>query len=323
MQKMIATHPDVCGSKIVKKNIKDSKAEDNFPSAFYVKFICFVLHLHIILMYNIYVYDIYLIFNIYQNKIKIMYVDERSFCMYVISIINQKGGVGKTTTAHNLAAGLRLQKKKVLLLDLDAQCNLTLLQRANNNTHTIYDVLTGKTKLHDAIQNDFVAGSKNLILLQNKAGADQILKYVLQSAKEYYDYVIIDTPPALGIISINALTASDSIIITSTADLLPIQGLNDLYKTVKTIKKNSNPDLKILGILITRFNKRTVLGKTMLRSLIDIATKIGTKVFNTEIRDSIAIKEAQAKQTDIFSYSRYSTAGRDYKKLTTEILEMI
>lgn len=242
--------------------------------------------------------------------------------MYVISIINQKGGVGKTTTAHNLAAGLRLQKKKVLLLDLDAQCNLTLLQRANNNTHTIYDVLTGKTKLRDAIQNDFVAGSKNLILLQSKAGAEQILKYVLQSAKDY-DYVIIDTPPALGIITINALTASDSIIITSTADLLPIQGLNDLYKTVQTVKKNSNPDLKILGILVTRFNKRTVLGKTMLKSLTDIAAKIGTKVFSTEIRDSIAIKEAQAKQTDIFSYSRYSTAGRDYKNLTTEILEMM
>ena len=220
--------------------------------------------------------------------------------MYVISIINQKGGVGKTTTAHNLAAGLRLQKKKVLLLDLDAQCNLTLLQRANNNTHTIYDVLTGKTKLRDAIQNDFVAGSKNLILLQSKAGAEQILKYVLQSAKDY-DYVIIDTPPALGIITINALTASDSIIITSTADLLPIQGLNDLYKTVQTVKKNSNPDLKILGILITRFNKRTVLGKTMLKSLTDIAAKIGTKVFSTEIRDSIAIKEAQANQPDIFS----------------------
>lgn len=242
--------------------------------------------------------------------------------MYVISIINQKGGVGKTTTAHNLAAGLRLQKKKVLLLDLDAQCNLTLLQRANNNTHTIYDVLTGKTKLRDAIQDDFVAGSKNLILLQSKAGAEQILKYVLQSAKDY-DYVIIDTPPALGIITINALTASNSIIITSTADLLPIQGLNDLYKTVQTVKKNSNPDLKILGILVTRFNKRTVLGKTMLKSLTDIAAKIGTKVFNTEIRDSIAIKEAQAKQTDIFSYSRYSTAGRDYKNLTTEILEMM
>lgn len=281
-----------------------------------------MLYLHIILMYDIYVYDIYLIFNIYHFNFILICVDERSFCMYVISIINQKGGVGKTTTAHNLAAGLRLQKKKVLLLDLDAQCNLTLLQRANNNTHTIYDVLTGKTKLRDAIQNDFVAGSKNLILLQSKAGAEQILKYVLQSAKDY-DYVIIDTPPALGIITINALTASDSIIITSTADLLPIQGLNDLYKTVQTVKKNSNPDLKILGILITRFNKRTVLGKTMLKSLTDIAAKIGTKVFNTEIRDSIAIKEAQAKQTDIFSYSRYSTAGRDYKNLTTEILEMM
>lgn len=242
--------------------------------------------------------------------------------MQVISIINQKGGVGKTTTAHNLAAGLRLQKKKVLLIDLDAQCNLTLLERANNNTYNIFNVLTGKVKLNEAIQNDFIAGSKNLVLLQNKPGAEQILKFVLQSAQNY-DFVIIDTPPALGIVTINALTASNYIIITSTADLLPIQGLNDLYRTVQTVKKNSNPNLKILGILVTRFNKRTVLGKSMLKSLNDIAAKIGTKVFQTEIRDSIAIKEAQAKQQDIFTYSRYSTAGRDYKAFTQEIMEVI
>lgn len=243
--------------------------------------------------------------------------------MQVISVINQKGGVGKTTTAHNLAAGLRLQKKKVLLIDLDAQCNLTLLQRANNNTYNIYNVLTGKAKLSDAIQDDFIAGSKNLVLLQNKPGAEKILKFVLQSAAQNYDYVVIDTPPALGIITINALTASNYIIITCTADLLPMQGLTDLYKTVQTVRKNSNPNLKILGILVTRFNKRTVLGKTMLKSLTDIAAKIGTKVFNTQIRDSIAIKEAQAKQTDIFAYSRYSAAGRDYKSFTQEILEVL
>ena len=242
--------------------------------------------------------------------------------MRVISIINQKGGVGKTTTAHNLAAGLRLQKKKVLLIDLDAQCNLTLLERANNNTYNIFNVLTGKVKLNEAIQDDFIASSKNLVLLQNKPGAEQILKFVLQSAQNY-DFVIIDTPPALGIVTINALTASNYIIITSTADLLPIQGLNDLYRTVQTVKKNSNPNLKILGILVTRFNKRTVLGKSMLKSLNDIAAKIGTKVFQTEIRDSIAIKEAQAKQQDIFTYSRYSTAGRDYKAFTQEIMEVI
>lgn len=240
--------------------------------------------------------------------------------MKVISIINQKGGVGKTTTAHNLAVGLRLKKKKVLLLDLDAQCNLTLLQQATNNTN-IYDVLTGKVPLPEAIKQDFIAGSKNLVLLQNRPGAENILKYVLQSVVNDYEYVIIDTPPALGIITINALTASDYIIITCTADLLPIQGLNDLYKTVQAVRKNSNPKLNILGILITRFNKRTVLGKQMLKNLNEIATKIKTKLFNTQIRDSISIKEAQANQTDIFNYSRYSTAGRDYANFTNEIIK--
>lgn len=241
--------------------------------------------------------------------------------MEIISIINQKGGVGKTTTAQNLTAGLRLQNKKVLLLDLDAQCNLTLLQQATKNTHNILDVLTGKVKIDEAIENDFIAGSKNLVLLQNKSGMESVLKNILSMMKNNYDYVIIDTPPALGIITLNALTASNSIIIATTADLLPMQGLVDLYKTVQAIQKTSNKNLSIKGILITRFNKRTILGKSMLNSLIDIAKRLNTKVFNTTIRDSISIKESQAKMTDIFKYARYSTAGRDYRALVKEILE--
>lgn len=241
--------------------------------------------------------------------------------MEIISIINQKGGVGKTTTAQNLTAGLRLQNKKVLLLDLDAQCNLTLLQQATKNTHDILDVLTGKVKIDEAIENDFIAGSKNLVLLQNKSGMESVLKNILSVMKNNYDYVIIDTPPALGIITLNALTASNSIIIATTADLLPMQGLIDLYKTVQAIQKTSNKNLSIKGILITRFNKRTILGKSMLNSLIDIAKRLNTKVFNTTIRDSISIKESQAKMTDIFRYARYSTAGRDYRSLVKEILE--
>lgn len=241
--------------------------------------------------------------------------------MKIISIINQKGGVGKTTTAQNLAAGLRLRKKKVLLLDLDAQCNLSLLQRSKNK-YTILDVLTGKVNIDDAIENDFIAGSKNLVLLQqNKPGMEAVLKNMLQAMKANYDFVIIDTPPALGIITLNALTASNSIIISTTADLLPMQGLVDLYKTVQAVKKASNKDLTIMGILVTRFNKRTILGKTMMNSLNDIANKLNTKVFNTSIRDSISIKESQAKMMDIFKYNKYSTAGRDYTALIDEILE--
>ena len=245
--------------------------------------------------------------------------------MKVISIINQKGGVGKTTTAHNLAVGLRLKKKKVLLLDLDAQCNLTLLQQANNNTNNIHAVLKGAIPIHEAIENDFVAGSKELVKLKNSPGTEKILKRILQAVTDDYEYVIIDTPPALGIITINALTASDYIIITCTADLLPIQGLNDLYKTVQVVRKKSNPNLKILGILVTRFNKRTVLSKKMLTSLNNIATRIKTKIFDTKIRDSIVIKEAQAQKekTDIFSYAKYSNVGKDYRKFIDEVLETL
>lgn len=238
--------------------------------------------------------------------------------MKVISIINQKGGVGKTTTAHNIASGLRLKDKKVLLLDLDAQCNLTFALKGNNKN--IYDVLTGKLNILDAIENDFIAGSQYLVTLQNKKGAEFILKYILQKVENIYDFVIIDTPPALGIITINALTSSDYVIITTTADIFAIQGIKLLSDTINTTKKNSNSDLKIMGILITRFNSRTVMGKQFRESIADISNKIGTRLFDTTIRESIAIREAQAKQKDIFSYARYSTAGRDYKKLVDEIL---
>lgn len=240
--------------------------------------------------------------------------------MEIISIINQKGGVGKTTTAQNLTAGLRLQNKKVLLLDLDAQCNLTLLQQATKYKYNILNVLKNEVDINTAVEKDFIAGSKFLVGENTEIELNK-LKNELQKLKTDYDYIIIDTPPALSNITINALTASTDIIITITADLLPIQGLIDLYKTVQSIQKTSNKNLNIKGILVTRFNKRTILGRTMLNSLIDIAEKLNTKVLNTKIRDSISIKESQAKMTDIFKYARYSTAGRDYRALVKEILE--
>lgn len=240
--------------------------------------------------------------------------------MEIISIINQKGGVGKTTTAQNLTAGLRLQNKKVLLIDLDAQCNLTLLQQATKYKYNILNVLKNEVDINTAVEKDFIAGSKFLVGENTEIELNK-LKNELQKLKTDYDYIIIDTPPALSNITINALTASTDIIITITADLLPIQGLVDLYKTVQSIQKTSNKNLNIKGILVTRFNKRTILGRTMLNSLIDIAEKLNTKVLNTKIRDSISIKESQAKMTDIFKYARYSTAGRDYRALVKEILE--
>lgn len=240
--------------------------------------------------------------------------------MEIISIINQKGGVGKTTTAQNLTAGLRLQNKKVLLIDLDAQCNLTLLHQATKYKYNILNVLKNEVDINTAVEKDFIAGSKFLVGENTEIELNK-LKNELQKLKTDYDYIIIDTPPALSNITINALTASTDIIITITADLLPIQGLVDLYKTVQSIQKTSNKNLNIKGILVTRFNKRTILGRTMLNSLIDIAEKLNTKVLNTKIRDSISIKESQAKMTDIFKYARYSTAGRDYRALVKEILE--
>lgn len=243
--------------------------------------------------------------------------------MEIISIINQKGGVGKTTTAQNLTAGLRIKKKRVLLLDLDAQCNLTLLEKGTNNKYDILDVMKNNIDINTAIEKDFVAGSKFLIG-ENANIEPNKLKNILKKLKTDYDYIIIDTPPALSDITINALTASTGIIITMTTDLLPIHGLFDLYyDTIESIRNTINKDLKIYGILITRFNNRIVLNKAMKANIEEICKKkIIANIFKTNIRECIAIKEAQSMQENIFKYSKYSNAGRDYYKLTDEVLEV-
>ncbi len=245
----------------------------------------------------------------------------------IIAIINQKGGVGKSTTASALGAGLILNGYKVLLVDLDAQSNLSYNVKTVNSKLSSFEVLTQATTAREAIiktescdiipASPALAGADTLI---TETGKEYRLTEALETIKENYDYIIIDTPPALGTLTVNALTACDSVIIPAQADIYSLQGIGQLNNTIQTVKKYCNHSLKIKGILITRYNARAVLTRDMVELLEDTAEKLETIVFNTKIRECIALKEAQAIQQNIYSYAPKSNAAADYKSFTDEVM---
>lgn len=246
--------------------------------------------------------------------------------MEVVAIVNRKGGVGKTATAQALGAGLARKKKKVLYIDLDSQTNLSYGLGADAAGLNSMDVLTGEATAKEAIQHtpqgDVIAGSEAL------AGADAAIdgtgkEYRLKEAIDglQYDYIIIDTPAQLGTLTVNALTAANSVIIPVQAEVYSLQGIGQLSKTIEAVKKYCNRDLYIRGILITRYNGRAVISKDMQSNLKDAAEQLKTRLYSTPIRECISIKEAQAIQQDIFTYAPRSNAAKDYEALIKEFEE--
>ena len=246
--------------------------------------------------------------------------------MEVVAIVNRKGGVGKTATAQALGAGLIKKGCGVLYIDLDSQTNLTYGLGADAGGLSSMDVLAGDATAQEAIQHtqqgDVIAGAEAL------AGADAVIdgtgkEYRLKEALEglQYDYCIIDTPAALGTLTVNALTAADSVIIPVQAEVYSLQGIGQLSKTIEAVKKYCNRNLYIRGILITRYNGRAIISRDMQANLEDAAQQLKTRLYSTPIRECVSIKEAQAQQQDIYSYAPRSNAAKDYAAFIEEFTE--
>ena len=245
----------------------------------------------------------------------------------VIAVSNQKGGVGKSTTANALGAYLFHKGFKVLYVDMDAQGNLSYSMGASNKAISSLEVLTGTATAKEAIvqtaQGDLIPASpalSNADALLKDTGREYKLREALGPILGDYDYIILDTPPAIGTLTINALTACNSVIVPAQADIYSLQGIGQLVQTVQTVKRYCNRDIAIKGLLITRYNARALLTKDMTELLEDTANHLQTKLYTTKIRECIALKEAQASQQDIFTYSPKSNATEDYTAFVEEVL---
>lgn len=245
----------------------------------------------------------------------------------VYAIINQKGGVGKSTTAEALAGGLTARGARVLSVDLDAQANLSYTAGAKTDGPTALGVLTGEVEARAAIQHtaggDVIAASRTLAGADGfitDTGKEYRLKEALEDIRGAYDFILIDTPPALGILTINALTACDSVIIPAQADIYSLQGIEQLAQTIKPVKKYCNPNLAVAGILLTRYNPRSVLSREVADLAGQLAEKLGTRLFRAAIREAIAVKEAQISQQSLFRYAPKSKVAEDYARFIAELL---
>lgn len=245
----------------------------------------------------------------------------------VCIITNNKGGVGKSTTAEALADGLVIRAYKTLLIDLDPQGSLST--GSDMSKPTAYDVMVKQIGIMDAIQHrkgraDILPANKNLSRLSAElvdTGKEYRLKEVLRPALTIYDYIIIDTPPALGVLTINALTASNSLIIPAQADIFSLQGIGQLMESVDAIRAYTNPGIELMGILLTRHNARSILTRDMSEIAQETADKIGTFIYKTVIREAVAIKEAQACRESIYSYAPKSNPSIDYTDFVIEFID--
>ena len=247
--------------------------------------------------------------------------------MKVIAIVSRKGGVGKTATAHALGAGLIKRGNKILYVDLDSQTNLSFSVGADRMGPNALDLLTGSCSAAEAIQQTkqggIIRGCEQLAgadILLTDTGKEYRLKEALAQVKGKYDYVVIDTPAALGTLTVNALTAADFAVIPVQAEIYSLQGIGQLKETLESVKKYCNKGLKVKGILVTRYKGRATLSKDMRDNLDEAAKNLKTKLFNTPVRECISVAEAQAMKQDIFTYAPRSNAAKDYDAFIEELL---
>ncbi|WP_251317800.1 ParA family protein [Flintibacter muris] len=248
----------------------------------------------------------------------------------IITITNQKGGVGKTTTSSALMDGLHSRGARVLGVDLDPQGSLGFCLGLDiENCATIYDVLKGAQSIKDAVMESDCGDilPSNILLSAaelefNRPGREFLLKNALAEVAEDYDYIIIDTPPALNVLTVNAYVAADGLVIPMAPEILSLLGVSQIRETIDTVRRCYNSRLRVLGIVLNKFNQRFTLNREVLEMTEQIAQQLDTKVFQSRIRSGVAVAEAPAHGESVLSYAPESKVARDFRLLINEIARM-
>lgn len=248
----------------------------------------------------------------------------------IISVVNQKGGVGKTTTAVNLAAALAEAGKFVLLVDLDPQGNATSGLGLKNQEleRGLYHALVGQERIHDVALNTAHAGLRVVpatpdlaganVELVNVEGREMKLSDILSEVKHAYDYVIIDSPPSLGILTLNGLVAADKILIPVQAEYYALEGLGQLLRTIDLVRENIKPEVEILGALLTMFDSRNRLSEEVMQELYKF---FPNNIFRTVIPRTVRLAEAPSFGKSIFHYEPGGKAAKSYERFAREVLD--
>ncbi len=247
----------------------------------------------------------------------------------IISIANQKGGVGKTTTTINLSSLLAAAEKRTLLVDIDPQSNSSSGLSVTNHNPSVYEVLIGTKNISEVIINTFMPFLDMLPSNINLVGAEiemvdienreTLLKRALIEIKDKYDYILIDCPPSLGLLTLNSLTASNTVLIPVQCEYFALEGLGQLLNTINIVKKHYNKDLAIEGVLLTMFDTRLRLSHQVAE---EVRKYFGEKVYKTVINRNVRISEAPSYGKPIILYDAISSGAQNYMALASELLEM-
>jgi len=246
----------------------------------------------------------------------------------IISIANQKGGVGKTTTAINVSSLIAAAEKKTLLIDIDPQANSSSGLGVSNQNPSVYEVLIGSKRMDEVIINTYMPFMDLLPSNINLVGAEIemvdfsdreiLLKKALNGTRDNYDFIIIDCPPSLGLLTLNSLTASDSVLIPVQCEYFALEGLGQLLNTINIVKQHFNRNLSIEGVLLTMYDSRLKLSQQVAE---EVRKYFGDKVFKTVIHRNIRISEAPSFGKPIILYDAVSTGSKNYMALASELLE--